>query len=216
MKTSRSKGIPHRLWLVPLAWLVFAQGCAFVHTVRHAGVYDLYLKPQAMWISGTNEMALECRLKDRHKPDVDLGTRFVVAPTPSWSNLVAQGYARRYGTHPEEGMNRVHIDIPLVSTQGVFVLIPPDARRVLNPGIPNSWEGVGSPYREGWFEYPFGDETLRVQASGMIKLAPEVGNHTKWWHYPTQVLVIPALALDVVTGPLQVWWVLNEFNKQFQ
>jgi hypothetical protein len=190
---------------------------------------DLRLKSEAFWTNAQDNVMLECTVLEGSQQSTvrrSRGSCFVSASPAVWSstisNRIAQLHAFR-GIETNKGGQvwvGLHLSSPSPATNpaqllsGGFAIYPAD--------IGNALPEPSTPPFDGWGERPhteklpylpvaYGDDLVHVWAT--VVPSPSTAKVKKWWWYPAQALLLPALAVDIVTFPVQLMLTMHAFNR---
>jgi hypothetical protein len=195
-------------------------GCMCVQKVQNIGVHHLRLHPLDIWTNGCGDRLLSCTLTD-YRPassqSVNLGRRFVTADKSTWADLEQESAAGLPDSRIRRAF-RVITACPVTSTsECAFALEPPDTSRKLTPTLPATCEPWTLAEDAAGGSCP---HYITTGANGPITIIVcEARIETKYavykdsWHAPAQILVIPALILDVVTSPIQFVMIMNSLSR---
>lgn len=173
---------------------------------------------------------VECQLIDTRLlsgKSQQLGTRLVCASPSTWDSAIRtevenqkQQAIRHHGTNQITHFYlRPSVTLSTTNAADVFAatftLFPPTLDYAGDNVRPTSgWFRCGIPKNSSYPSWPV---TLDGQAITIyvdhVALPQEVQRHNDWWWYPNQILLVPALIVDIVTSPIQFLMVMNSLSK---
>ncbi len=197
-------------------------GCMCVDRVKKIGVHSLDLSPVSFWTNSCGDRLLECQLMDVRPAlsrRVDLGTRYIRAPSSGWASLEA---AEATYTHPG---GRAFAIITSRISNTYDAVDPADGFR-LEPAVGGDYRAAQLPADcAPWTLVPDlgGGSCPHYMASASNKtftlvvcetrVSAAEARRTDAWHGPLQMLLIPAVLIDIVTSPIQLIMILHELSK---
>jgi len=200
-------------------------GCMCVYAVRTGGTHLRYLKPTGVWTNTTGEVVVECAIFDKwvlSDESRNLGKRLVCASPATWKSKVEAVVAKRYRIADKiDYVLPIRLDVTLSVTNaadvfaGGFVLFPSEIMTLNDAEPPTSgWVRCGISKNASYPSWPINIDgqvfTIRVD---QVSLPQEARKYKDWWWYPNQVLLIPALAVDIVTSPIQFLMGMHSLSK---
>ena len=197
-------------------------GCMCVDKVKKIGVHTLQLSPHAFWTNSCGDRLLECQMTD-FRPAlsrrVDLGPRYIRATQSAWVSIEAHEAAfarpgdKAFATITAGFMESDRTD----ATPYGFGLVPPITDKYRAAQLPSEcspWTqvpdlGAGScPHYSASIS-----NKLFILVVCETRIATGEAQHTDTWHAPAQILLVPAVLIDIVTSPIQLIIILHELSK---
>jgi hypothetical protein len=193
-----------------------------VEKVKKIGVHTLQLSPRAFWTNSCHDRLLECQLTDFRPASsrrVDMGPRYVCASQSAWASIEA--HAAAFARPDDKAFavitaGFIKSDLTNATPDG-FRLVPPISDKYRAPRLPSEcapWNqvpdlGAGScpHYLVSVSNKSF---TLLVCET---QIAAADAQRTDAWHRPAQILLVPAVLVDIVTSPIQLIMILHELSK---
>lgn len=205
-------------------------GCMCVHAVKTGGTHHRRLQPTAVWTNTAAEVMVECQLLDTRmlsgKSQV-AGTHLVCASPSTWDGAIqAEVQNQRQQAMRYQGTNQIthfflrpSVTISETNTAdvfgGQFILFPPILDDAGAYTLPTSgWFRCSTPENTShprWLVTVEG-QAITVYVDNVI-IPQEVQRYKDWWWYPNQILLVPALVVDIVTAPIQFLMVMNSLSK---
>lgn len=220
-----------------LVSLYLTSGCCFYTTryVRYiGGRFEVINNPNQIILATNGAIALECDANYRH-------STVWTSPQRSWSTevssrkkyLVSTPQALLYSLSQAQSIYSSHAlrrqynlpsnalcvtDIPYGSTNEIDWVLTPKTfvgRQARSNDLPAEFWHPQMVYgRDDLVTYTFNGTALQLKF--LLRESEQPYRKKRcWWGYPLQVLVIPAVAVDIVTYPIQFLMAVNEFNESF-
>jgi len=211
--------------------MTMAQGCMSVHYVRNIGIRNerLDLGNQDS-ILVTAEGTIVCEVDATYtRPTIGFPMRdgesliskkkrYLIGTPEAFSNTVIRsrgevGNATNLFTlshFPRSGTNE-----PIWTVFPASFYAPPPARTDLDAYFQGkTLTRVSLP-----MYYTYEGRPVRLKyglwKQGYLDSGVERRKIRTWWGYPCQVLLLPAIVIDVVTSPIQIYLGLKEFDSHF-
>lgn len=215
------KKVPECLLRVCLTflWAALAAGCAFTGFTKDIGVRRNSLTLDRVQVLPGSGVLIEARLVQTRScfnpisaPAGQEYRRYVLADSQAVAAALATADVVTLA-----GGNVRHVVSPRVSADGQdgWQMIPAHTRPVAAVEVDLPVPAGQMPW------YPRGNDIPVPSADGEkrlfiheLRFPRELGEEVRWWHYPAQILLVPAAALDVVTFPFQFYWVLWQVDRQ--
>lgn len=124
-------------------------------------------------------------------------------------------------SHRDKGTLLVHVDIVDKELDGWHMLpYLPDKNDTTPDHLPELLQNNSTTYNSCAFEYIIDSKYEDVYLSHFSfyenGIESDKRTNTKFWHYPAQILLIPALVFDVATAPIQLIILGHEVGKRQQ
>ena len=195
-----------------------ASGCFFAtRLVNVAGtkIVDPSFSPIKTWVSKKGDILIEADFFFEKYNDDKSSTpkykRYVKSDQDMFEKML--GEKSKIGV--EDGVEIHELIIPVDNpySQG-WELIPHNykfknvTKNLLPADFEQNYEECG---KGSYFDYYADGKRIKIFIYRIY--TPNTIRKTKWWHYPAQILVIPAVAVDVATLPIQaamIFWYGNQ------
>lgn len=208
--------------------LLSCSGCFMLtHSVANIGVRNEILVPQRILVSSNGAIALECSAEYVHPsepPRHIYKTKKYLVGSPEvacWtvSNSIASVKAISFSKSlTNAAVNRVSISKFVYASTNKFNWILITARRGGRDATPSDLPAefrtpsITCPASSA---VPYDSAGLNLQLHFPEAIYNKRRDSRCWWGYPGQVLIIPAIAIDIVGVPVEFCIGAKEFGRAF-
>ncbi len=192
-------------------------GCAFNYMVKNIGKATVQLNPQKVHIESNGTLLIEAMLSKcpYNTNSKKIYKRFIVANQNVIEEAIktAEESQKR---HEDINHDYLNLYIPIESSDKRGAQLIPNHYKNINAeksDLPKQFQEVKiintdlSDLPEP-FNYKINNETKYICISSFeIREGSPYAEEVKFWHYPAQILIVPAFAMDIIIFPIQflVW-----------
>ena len=216
----------------------FCSGCAFTHAVTQIGERHEVFQVHQVLVATNGVVAIDCTasyysLKSIGEDSgwasrIKFRTKKYLVATPQvvdWTITNAIPAPKNYRRHARSQPVLASIETNAGKTNQVLIsqlicgttnsmswmIIPHryGGRDATLQDLPQEFDEVATSYNGKIFPYAINGQDFQVHLP-----ADNAGRtYRKWWGYPAQILIFPAIAVDVVTWPYQFYIVCKSLSE---
>jgi hypothetical protein len=229
------KALNLTITLAGICLLFTCSGCLLTERVTNIGVRKEWLAVNHVLVSTNGSIALDCtatyacvyptlvefgenNLKSKKylvgSPEVVLWT-VTNAIASNQQTAVKHKSRRNEPALPDTPTNLVIVtDLVYATTNTMnWVIIPSSygGRDTTPKDLPKEFSGFVFNYENGKIPFELNGQSFQVQLPNYYSNTRRTSR--KWWGYPMQILVFPAVAIDIVAWPYELYLDLEKFGN---
>jgi hypothetical protein len=229
------KALNLTITLAGICLLFTCSGCLLTERVTNSGVRKEWLAVNHVLVSTNGSIALDCtatyacvyptlvefgenNLKSKKylvgSPEVVLWTVTNAIATDK-TRLVQNTSSRLESAVPDVLTNLVIVTNLVYATTNTmkWILIPSKhgGRDATQKDLPQEFHGFVFSYQNGAIPYELNGRSLQVQLPSCYYNKNRTSR--RWWGYPMQILFFPAVAIDIVAWPYELYLDSEKFGN---
>jgi hypothetical protein len=216
------------LILAGIGLLLACSGCLLTERVTNIGVRDERLEVNHILVSTNGSIALDCTAYYFHSgKDISKTKKYLVgspevvhwtvtnAIVSDKTHLVKNKSNQLESVVPDVLTNLVIVPNLVYATTNTmkWILIPSKhgGRDATQKDLPQEFHGFVFNFQNGAIPYELNGQSLQVQLPSCYYNKNRASR--RWWGYPMQILFFPAVAIDIVAWPYELYLGLEEFGN---